>query len=190
MSNISLLEVNKNILSCTRCDLHRSVTNIVAGEGNDKAKLFIVGEAPGKQEDETGSPFVGRSGRLLENTLALFNMKRSDVFISNIVHCRPPNNRTPEKSEINSCISHIKSQILAIKPIIILTLGSIATFSLLKHEDKSISHIRGQYFNYIDEDFCCNLIPTFHPSYILRNQFEKESFVRDVSVAIEDACKI
>ena len=153
--------------ACMLCPLAlQGRTQVVFGHGNPNAKLMLIGEAPGKEEDENGLPFVGRSGKLLTATLNALAIKRNDLFITNIVKCRPPNNRAPLSNEIAICKKILlEKQIKIIQPKVICTLGACATFALIEHT-ASISKIRGQEFNYQGS----LLIPTFHPAYILRNQ--------------------
>ena len=175
-----LNELYKNYHQCTRCPLVQGRHHIVFGEGNPDAKLMFIGEGPGRDEDIQGCPFVGRAGKLLNEVLQAVNLKREDVFITNIVKCRPPNNRTPLPAEISLCKPLLVNQIKIIRPQIICTLGSCATKALLA-QDVKISQIRGK----IIEKEKIAILPTFHPAYILRNQKELSKFFDDILLAAE-----
>ncbi len=168
--------LKKQTLQCHLCQLSKTRTNVVFGEGNLNAKIMFVGEAPGETEDSLGCPFVGKSGELLttmiENVLGL---KREDVYISNIVKCRSPNNRNPLEEEARTCLPFLKKQIDIIKPKIIVTLGSVALKYLTTNEFQ-ISKVRG---TVIKQDNLV-IIPTFHPSYLLRNPSEKKDAFEDL----------
>jgi uracil-DNA glycosylase family 4 len=150
---------------CKRCKLSQGRTRLVFGEGFPKARLVFVGEGPGAEEDAAGRPFVGEAGKLLtriiENGMGL---KREDVYICNVVKCRPPNNREPEAEEVQTCLPFLKQQIAIIKPEVICTLGRIAAQSLLGREFK-VTQERGNWFSFMETP----LMATFHPAYILRN---------------------
>jgi len=158
-----------------RTDQH----NIIFGSGNINAKLMIIGEAPGKNEEEQGLPFVGRSGKLLTQCLTTLGLKRDNIFITNIVKCRPQNNRTPTKQEVTLYKNILLRQIEIIKPSVICTLGSTATQALLTTNSSKISLHRGiiYYFNSIP------VIPTYHPAYILRNLKKLSEFIQDLKTA-------
>jgi uracil-DNA glycosylase len=162
---------------CTQCPLgFLGRTNVVFGEGNPNADLMFIGEAPGKDEDEQGRPFVGRSGKLLTKALSLVGINRPDVFITNIVKCRPPNNRTPLPVEITICTTlFLVNQIKIIRPKVICTLGTIATNSLMG-QVYQITKVRGSKF----EMDGIVVIPTYHPSYILRNQSQASIWLKDI----------
>jgi len=171
------LESLKNIvLNCHLCQLSKTRNKVVFGEGNPNAKLMFIGEGPGANEDNTGKPFVGRAGDLLtkivENVLEL---KREDIYISNIVKCRPPQNRVPTEAEANECMPYLLKQIDIISPSIIVTLGSTA-YKYLTKDTTPISKIRGEIINYNN----IKLIPTFHPSYLLRNPSAKKFVFYDM----------
>jgi len=169
------LQSLKNIVnSCHLCQLSKSRTNVVFGEGNERAQLMFVGEGPGATEDATGRPFVGRAGELLTKMIEnVLYIKRSEVYIANIVKCRPPNNRTPTPTEALTCRPYLLKQIEIIKPKLIVALGSTA-YRYLTNDNTPISKVRG---NIIDlKDF--SLIATYHPSYLLRNpSAKKEAYV-------------
>ncbi len=162
-------EVKKELGECTRCGLHKLRNNIVFGEGNPKAQLMFVGEGPGQDEDESGRPFVGRAGQLLTKIIEAMSLKREDVYIANIVKCRPPGNRAPVDDEIIKCAPFLMSQISVIRPKVIVALGSPSTCTLLNEKIK-ISEIRGKFY---DWHYGIKLMPTFHPAYLLRNPKDK-----------------
>ncbi len=160
---------------CERCPLCQTRKKIVMGEGNPHAELVLIGEAPGEQEDIQGRPFVGRAGHLLDRMLQAIALNRSDVYILNVIKCRPPYNRVPEKNEIMTCLPFLHQQIRAIRPKVILTLGKIASQALLQTEEK-ISNLRGNFYPYQGSQ----LLPTFHPAYLLRNPVAKKEAWMDL----------
>jgi DNA polymerase len=155
-------EIEESIQGCRRCRLAQYRKNIVLGTGGSEAKLMIIGEAPGAQEDIQGQPFVGDAGQLLTKMLAAIHIKREDAYITNVVKCRPENNRNPNHDEIEACNSYLIAQIRVIKPKIILCLGNFAAKTLLKTEN-GISSLRGKFFNYQG----IKLLPTYHPAALL-----------------------
>jgi uracil-DNA glycosylase family 4 len=160
----TLEEVRSELGECTRCGLAEGRTQIVFGDGNPQAELMFVGEGPGQEEDRRGVPFVGKAGELLTQMIEKgLGIERSDVYICNIVKCRPPNNRTPLEREITSCRPFLDAQIAAVKPKVIVALGKPATGLLLGRE-VAITRIRGSWFDYRG----IPLMPTLHPAYILR----------------------
>lgn len=173
---------------CLQCPLaFQGRTQVVFGEGNPDADLLFIGEAPGKEEDLQGRPFVGRSGQLLNRALALVGIERSSVYITNIVKCRPPNNRAPLPVESNTCIDILLSkQLKIIRPRVICTLGSVALNSLLC-TTLSISKVRGSRMKYEDGII---LIPTYHPAYILRNQTQAPVWLSDFKTIKETLEKL
>ncbi len=172
----SLDEVRANIGDCKKCQLCEYRNNIVFGEGNPAAKLMFIGEGPGHDEDETGKPFVGRAGKLLTKIIEAMGLKRDDVYIANIVKCRPPANRTPLEDEVINCAPYLMQQIKVIKPRVIVTLGSPATCTLLNEKIK-ISLIRGTFYDWKEG---IKLMPTFHPAYLLRNPNDKRLVWEDM----------
>jgi len=166
MDNLSSLkELSKECIECVSCSLSKTRTNVVVGKGNEKAKLVIIGEGPGEQEDESGLPFVGRAGKMLDTALAAVNIDPlEDCYITNIVKCRPPNNRKPTASESDACMPWLNKQIELLSPKIIVLAGSTATESFLGVKEP-ISKIRGKW---IEKDNI-KYMPIFHPSYLLRN---------------------
>jgi len=168
------------VASCTKCGLSETRTNTVFGEGDINADLMFIGEAPGADEDKTGRPFVGRAGKLLTKMIEAMGIKREDVFIANILKCRPPSNRNPEKIEMEQCTPYLDKQIEMIQPKVICTLGSFATRYILNTEER-ISLLRGKISSYKDVP----VIPTFHPSYLLRNQSAKKEAWEDLKLAMK-----
>ncbi len=164
----TLERIREDIGDCTRCRLHRRRTNIVFGVGNPNAELVFVGEGPGHDEDVQGIPFVGRAGQLLTQIIEAMGLRREDVYICNVIKCRPPENRNPEKDEIATCSPFLLRQIAVIAPKVIVCLGNIAAQTLLGTH-KSISQFRGQWFDYRGS----RLIATYHPAYLLRNPAAK-----------------
>lgn len=174
---------------CVQCPLGKlGRTNVVFGEGNPDAELMFIGEGPGQDEDRQGRPFVGRSGKLLDKTLELAGIKRSDIFIANIVKCRPPNNRKPTENEAYTCTNLLLfNQIKIIRPQVICTLGASALQGLLNNYEIKISQLRGKP---IVATNLPNIVimPTYHPAYILRNPKELSSMFGDIEKALE-ICK-
>ena len=165
-----LAKIADEVKECCKCGLGESRINVVPGEGNPNAELVFVGEAPGADEDEQGRPFVGRAGKLLDDIIAAMKLKRSDVFICNILKCRPPENRDPKPEEIIKCLPVLKRQLAIIKPKIIVALGAHAARTLLNNNE-AIGKLRGQFHEYrfSDESEPVKLMPTYHPAYLLRN---------------------
>ena len=174
----ALAAVRADIGDCMRCKLHTlGRRQIVFGVGNPEADLMFVGEAPGGDEDIQGIPFVGRAGQLLTKIIEAIDLKRDDVYIANIIKCRPPQNRNPEPDEIVTCEPFLFQQIDLIKPKVIVTLGKFAAQCLLRSE-APISRLRGQLFDYRG----AKLIPTFHPAYLLRNPSSKREVWEDMKL--------
>lgn len=162
-------EIRRTIGDCTRCKLCKERKQVVFGVGNPRAKLVFVGEGPGADEDAQGIPFVGAAGQLLTKMIEAMGFSRDEVYICNVVKCRPPGNRTPELDEIESCEPFLRAQLGSIQPEVIVALGKVAAQTLLR-EDASITRIRGQWREYAG----IKLMPTFHPSYLLRRPEEKK----------------
>lgn len=174
-----LNKLYKQYKQCSNCPLGRTDEHcFIFGTGNPDARFMIIGEAPGKNEEEQGLPFVGRSGQLLTKTLNSLNIKRPDVFITNIVKCRPQNNRTPSIKEVAAYKDLLLKQITIIQPTAICTLGSTATYALLT-STKKISELRGNTNHYN----LSTIIPTYHPAYILRNISKISIFTQDIQKA-------
>jgi DNA polymerase len=171
---------------CLHCPLGRTDNhNFIFGSGSSNAKLIIIGEAPGKNEEEQGLPFVGRSGKLLTQTLASLGINRDDIFITNIVKCRPQNNRTPTPKEVDAYKDLLFKQIEIIQPKAICTLGSVALQVLLEKPQK-ISSLRGTFFYYKNTP----VMPTYHPAYILRNTEKLPDFIKDITKVVTFVKKI
>lgn len=163
-----LKSLRDRIGDCNSCKLSEKRNNIVFGEGSSSADIMFIGEGPGREEDIQGRPFVGDAGKLLTNLIVKLGLKREDVYIANIVKCRPPSNRNPEDDEVASCRPFLEEQIDMIKPKVIVCLGRIAAQVLLKVKTP-ISRMRGNFFQYND----ISVMPTFHPAYLLRNPKDK-----------------
>jgi len=171
----SLEEIRNDIGECRRCRLHEKRTNIVFGEGNPRARLVFVGEGPGAEEDLTGRPFVGRAGQLLDKIIEAIGMRRDEVYIANIVKCRPPGNRTPERDEVATCEPFLLRQLAFIKPEVIVALGSPA-FQCLLRTREPITRARGQWREWNG----IKVMPTFHPAYLLRSPDKKREAWEDI----------
>jgi uracil-DNA glycosylase len=171
----SLERICGELAGCIRCKLHRRRINIVFGVGNPRAELVFVGEGPGHDEDVQGIPFVGRAGQLLTQMIDAMGLSRDNVYIANVVKCRPPENRTPEKDEIATCLPFLFRQLTSINPKAIVCLGNVAAQALL-NTNKSISHFRGQWFDFRG----ARLMATYHPAYLLRNPHAKPEVWADL----------
>jgi DNA polymerase len=177
---LTLTEIREDIGDCTRCKLATlGRRQVVFGVGNPDADLMFVGEAPGADEDVQGVPFVGRAGQLLTKMIEAMGFTRADVYIANVVKCRPPENRNPEPDEIASCEPFLFKQIESIKPKVIVALGSFAAKTLLKTQDP-ISRLRGRVYDYHG----AQLVPTFHPSFLLRSPGQKKFAWEDLKRAL------
>jgi len=174
----TLEDIRRDLGECQRCKLWTTRTNIVFGEGNPKAELMFVGEAPGADEDASGRPFVGRAGQLLTKMIEAINLKREDVYIANSLKSRPPGNRNPEADETRACIPFLYRQIACIHPKLIVTLGNPATQGLLETKT-GISLLRGKFQNY-PRIAGIKLLPTFHPAYLLRSPDKKRDAWEDM----------
>jgi DNA polymerase len=176
-SATALKELRAHIGDCTRCKLHGlGRRQVVFGVGNPEADLMFVGEAPGADEDLQGEPFVGRAGQLLTKIIEAIGLKRSDVYIANVIKCRPPGNRNPEPDEVATCEPFLSRQVDVIRPKVIVALGSFAAKALLR-SDAPISRIRGRVFDYRGG---AKLIPTFHPAFLLRSPERKRDVWEDM----------
>jgi len=174
-SGETLLQIRDDLGECTRCKLHSTRHTIVFGDGNPKAQLIFVGEGPGADEDAQGLPFVGRAGKLLTQMIEAMGLQRRDVYICNVVKCRPPGNRQPEPDEVAACSPFLFRQLDSIKPKVIVCLGATA-FQTLPQTNRSISHYRGQWLDYR----CYKRLPTYHPAYLLRNPAAKADVWKDL----------
>ncbi len=178
--NISTIEgkwdkLEKEVLQCRKCGLYKTKKNAVFGGGNINADIMFVGEAPGRDEDIQGKPFVGRAGKLLNELLREVNINRDDVYIANCLKCRPPNNRDPEAEEIKACSFYLKRQIALVKPKVIATLGRYSTYELTNKKG-TLGSLRGRIFTFNN----INIIPLYHPAYLLRNPNAVELFIADL----------
>ena len=171
----SLDMIRNDLGTCQRCKLHKGRKNIVFGYGNPQARLVFVGEGPGYEEDLQGLPFVGQAGRLLTKILRAIGLTRDDVYICNIIKCRPPGNRNPEPDEIAACIPFLRRQLKAIAPRFICALGTFAAQTLLE-TSTPISRLRGRFYAYEGID----LLPTYHPAFLLRNPSKKADVWQDM----------
>ncbi|HMF89024.1 MAG TPA: uracil-DNA glycosylase [Candidatus Angelobacter sp.] len=176
----ALKAIRADIGDCTRCRLHKGRKNIVFGVGNVNADLMFVGEGPGADEDEQGEPFVGRAGQLLNNMIAAMGLKRGDVYIANVVKCRPPQNRTPEKDECDTCSPFLMRQIEVIRPKVIVALGAVAAKNLLAMND-SMASLRGRWYDFKG----ARLAVTYHPAYLLRDPRQKKEAWKDLQMVMK-----
>jgi uracil-DNA glycosylase len=168
-------ELERVVTACEKCRLSKSRTQVVYGVGNPNADLMFIGEAPGRDEDIQGQPFVGRAGQLLTDIIKAMKMTRDDVYIANVIKCRPPENRNPEQDELDACRPHIRRQIEIIQPKVIVTLGRFALQSLTE-KAFAISDVRGKW---LDHDGI-RVMPTYHPAYLLRNPSAKKEVWADM----------
>ena len=173
--------LQREVSECRLCPLHENRTQTVFGVGDVNADLMLIGEAPGAEEDRRGEPFVGRAGKLLDAMLRSLDMSREQVFIANILKCRPPNNRDPRPEEVSACSDYLKQQINTVKPKLILALGRVAAQNLLKTETP-IGKMRGQRFQYGDPPV--PVVVTYHPAYLLRSPREKKKSWQDLRLAM------
>ncbi len=176
----ALMKLREEIGDCKRCKLSKQRKNIVFGEGNPEASLMFIGEAPGSEEDIQGRPFVGEAGQLLNRLIIKMGFKREEVYIANIVKCRPPFNRDPEEDEIKTCFPFLERQIEVISPSVIVSLGRISAWTLLRTKIP-ITRLRGKFYDYKG----IPLMPTFHPAYLLRNPKDKWLVWSDMQQVIE-----
>ena len=171
----TLQTIREDIGDCIRCKLHKGRTKIVFGDGHPQAKLLFIGEGPGRDEDLQGLPFVGRAGKLLTQMIEAMGLRRSDVYICNVVKCRPPENRAPEKDEVAACSPFLFRQIDLVAPKVIVCLGSIAAQTILE-TTRGISQFRGQWLEFRGR----KLMATYHPAYLLRNPAAKSEVWKDL----------
>ncbi len=170
-----LAALRDEALACTRCRLAGTRTNVVFGVGSPTAELMFVGEAPGRDEDVKGEPFVGRAGQLLTDIIKAMKLTREEVYIANVIKCRPPENRNPEPDELEECRPFIRRQVALIRPRVIVTLGRFGLQSLTE-KSYAISSVRGQWLDYDG----IRLMPTYHPAYLLRNPAAKKDVWTDM----------
>ncbi len=168
-------ELQQIVTACVKCRLAKSRTQVVYGVGSPNADLMFIGEAPGRDEDIQGKPFVGRAGQLLTDIIKAMKLTRDDVYIANVIKCRPPENRNPEQDELDACRPHIRRQIEIIRPKVIVTLGRFALQSLLE-KGYAVSSVRGQWLDYNG----IKVMPTYHPAYLLRTPAAKKDVWADM----------
>lgn len=176
----TLEEIRAELESCHRCELCKGRRNLVFGVGDPHARVVFVGEAPGREEDEKGEPFVGEAGRLLDRILFAMGLRREEVYICNVIKCRPPGNRDPLPEEIAACEPYLKRQLAAIRPRLIVTLGRIAAQSLLR-DASHIGRLRGKWREYEG----IPLLPTYHPAYLLRTPVCKREVWEDMKQVLQ-----
>jgi DNA polymerase len=175
-----LQQIREDIGDCTRCRLHAGRKNIVFGVGNPNAEIMFVGEGPGADEDIQGEPFVGRAGQLLNNMISAMGLKREDVYIANVVKCRPPGNRTPERDECETCSPFLLRQIQTIRPKMIVALGAVAAKTLLAMND-TMANLRGHVYDCLGT----KLVVTYHPAYLLRDPRQKAEAWKDLQMVMK-----
>lgn len=173
-------ELEKSIINCSKCKLFKTRTNIVFGVGNKNANIMFIGEGPGADEDRQGEPFVGRAGKLMNMAFDVVGIKREEIYIANIVKCRPPSNRNPEQDEADACINYLRNQVALVQPKIIVLLGSVALKNILGKE-YSITASRGKW---IDKKGILYM-PTWHPAALLRDESKKIDFIKDLKLVME-----
>jgi len=177
----ALKAIREVIGDCTRCKLHKQGRKqIVFGVGNPNAELMFVGEAPGADEDQQGEPFVGRAGQLLNNMITAMGLRREDVYIANVIKCRPPGNRTPEREECETCAPFLMRQIDVIKPKVIVALGAVAAKNLLGLND-SMANLRGRFYDFRGTQ----LAVTYHPAFLLRDPRQKKEAWKDLQMVMQ-----
>jgi len=191
----ALRQIRHHLGDCTRCKLHRlGRKQIVFGVGNPQAELMFVGEGPGADEDQQGEPFVGRAGQLLNNMISAMGLRREQVYIANVVKCRPPQNRTPERDECEACSPFLMRQIATVRPRIIVALGAVAARNLLGMND-AMAQLRGRFYDFSpsvpkgaperDATFSTKLAVTYHPAYLLRDPRQKKETWKDLQMVME-----
>jgi uracil-DNA glycosylase len=175
-----LKEIAAEVAVCTKCPLHKQRTRTVPGQGSATPEIMFIGEGPGHDEDQQGLAFVGRAGQLLTKIIEAMGMTRDEVFIGNIVKCRPPENRKPLPDEMSACLPYLRAQIELLKPKIIVALGATSVQGLLEIETVGITKMRGKWLSYKDID----LMPTYHPAYLLRNPPAKKDVWEDMKAVL------
>lgn len=173
-------ELENSIINCNKCKLCKTRQNIVFGVGNKEAKIMFIGEGPGADEDRLGEPFVGRAGKLMDMAFQAVGIKREEVYIANIVKCRPPANRNPEEDEAVACLNYLRNQVILVKPEIIVLLGSVALKNILGKE-YGITASRGKWV----EKKGINYMPTWHPAALLRDETKKIDFIHDLKLVVD-----
>ena len=175
----SMEELRNETKECSKCKLCKTRQNVVFGVGNEKAEIMFIGEGPGGDEDRLGEPFVGKAGQLMNRAFEAVGIKREDVYIANIVKCRPPANRDPEQDEVIACLDYLRNQVMLVKPKIIVLLGRIALQNILGAEYK-ITACRGKWI----EKKGIKYMPTWHPAALLRDETKKIDFINDLKLII------
>lgn len=177
----TLNEVNEEVKKCTKCELCKNRTNTVFADGTEEARVMFIGEGPGADEDREGIPFVGKAGKLMNQAFIGLGIDRSKVYIANIVKCRPPENRTPLKEEATACLDYLRSQVMLVKPDIIVLLGNTALKNILGDE-YGITACRGKWI----EKKNIKYMPTFHPAALLRDESKKIDFWNDLKLVAQE----
>lgn len=177
----TLEEINEEVKKCTKCGLCQNRKNTVYAEGNIDAKVMIIGEGPGEEDEKKGLPFVGKSGQLMNQALQGLGIDRNKIYITNIVKCRPPNNRTPLKKECESCLDYLRNQVLLVKPEIIVLMGNVALKNILG-DQYGITASRGKWI----EKKGIKYMPTFHPAALLRDESKKIDFWNDLKLVLKE----
>ena len=177
----TLEEISAEVNKCNKCALCTNRKNVVFGVGNPNADIMFIGEGPGADEDEQGIPFVGKAGKLMNQAFKGLGINRDEVYIANIVKCRPPNNRTPLKEEVNACLNYLRNQVILINPKIIVLLGNTALKNILG-EEYGITKVRGKWI--VKKDI--KYMPTFHPAALLRDESKKIDFWNDLKLVLEE----
>ena len=181
INNLDINEVKNIVQECRSCELHKTRNMSVFGEGNENAEIMFIGEAPGKDEDLTGKPFVGKAGQLLDRIIQAMKMKREDIYICNTVKCRPQDNRKPSIDEIKSCTTFLDFQIKKIKPKIIVCLGLVAAENILGENDK-LKNLRGKFY----EKYGAKILITYHPAALLRDPSKKKLVWEDMQIVMRE----
>ena len=174
-------ELEESIIDCRKCKLCKTRQNIVFGTGNKHAKLMFIGEGPGADEDRLGEPFVGRAGKLMNLAFETLGIDRKEVYIANVVKCRPPGNRNPEEDEATACLNYLRNQVILVQPEIIVLLGSVALKNILGKE-YGITTSRGKWV----EKKGIKYMPTWHPAALLRDETKKIDFIKDLQKVVEE----
>ena len=182
----NLAEVRAELGECTRCSLHLGRKNIVFGAGDPRAPLVFVGEAPGASEDASGEPFVGDAGQLLTRMIIAMGWRREDLYIANIIKCRPPGNRNPLPDEIHACEPFLKAQLGVIRPRVLVALGKFAAQLLVGRHDAPISDLRGRFHRYEG----VAVMPTYHPAYLLRTPSQKRVVWEDLQLVMKELARL
>ena len=177
-------ELENSIINCNKCKLCRTRKNIVFGTGNKNADIMFIGEGPGADEDMQGEPFVGKAGKLMNMAFEILGIKRQEIYIANIVKCRPPGNRNPEQDEATACLNYLRNQVMLVKPKIIVLLGSIALKNILGQE-YGITASRGKWI----EKRGIWYMPTWHPAALLRDETKKIDFINDLKLVLDKSYK-